>query len=232
VLPEDHETHFRRIVRDCRWNLLGCRGRRTGNSEQYKAQISRQVAIIATQPAKVSAKLLTAGIQLNSRPQVEITVLNADNQPVPAKQDWQFDISIQFPSGKPATTTAWIKKGDSSGQFDFLADEAGLVSVNVLPALRGVRADKIDLIVRRPQKAKKRKSAKTSSFSGLAVPFSNGPHAGPARLVLAGFTAIPDPDSNPQNDAQSAPNAPVLHISVSDLGGSYFANGKDAACEC
>jgi len=47
--------------------------------------------------------------------------------------------------------------------------------------------------------------------------------------VLAGFTAMPDPGTNPQNDPQAALNTSVLHISVSDLGGIYFANGKDAA---
>lgn len=81
----------------------------------------------------INPKLLAQEIQVGSRPQVEITILNADNEPITAKDDWPCEVAIQFPSGKSVTQTAWIKKGASSGQFEFVAEEAGLVSLSVRP---------------------------------------------------------------------------------------------------
>jgi hypothetical protein len=204
---------------------------------EYKAQINRQVALTAAQPAKISARLIAPEIQVGSRSQVEITILNADNEPLTAKEDWPCAVAIQFPSGKSVTQTGWIKKGASSGQFEFVAEEAGLVSVSVRPPLSGVRPYKLEAIVRRPQKSPKRNRSGPAGAAlrpgdehELAFSYVDG--NGPARLVLASLTAGPDPSGsgqNPQDHAHATPNAPVLHLAVSDLGGSYRANGKDAA---
>jgi hypothetical protein len=205
--------------------------------KEYKAQINRQVALTAAQPAKISARLLVPEIQVGSRSQIEITILNGENEPLAAREDWPCEVAIQFPSGKSVTETAWIKKGSTSGQFEFVPAEAGLVSLYVRPPQSSVRPYKIEAIVRPAQKSPKRTR---SGPTGAALhrrdeetpAYFYADRNGPARLVLASLTADADPPGSgqsPRGNADGTPDAPVLHISISDLGGSYRANGKDAA---
>ncbi len=205
---------------------------------EYKAQINQQVALAATEPAKVTAKLLTPEIRVGGSVQVQIALINRDNQPVTPREDWKCDVSIRFPSGKSVDQVAWIKKDSRSGQFEFPADEPGLVSVFVRPAAKEIRGDKLEVIV---QPSKKPLGKKNSSLfepilvlptAGIEV-YPNYSRELPAGLKLVAFGSMPenqkDSWQNQHKHSVTTKNGPVLHISAGDVGGTYFATGKDAA---
>ena len=100
---------------------------------QYQAQIDQQASLATAQAAKIVAKLLTSDIHAGSTVQVQIALINMENKAITARDDWKCDVSIRFPSGKTVDQVAWIKKNGLSGQFEFTADEPGLVSVFVRP---------------------------------------------------------------------------------------------------
>ena len=58
----------------------------------------------------------------------------------------------------------------------------------------------------------------------------SGEHSAHVRLV--GFASVPrnsgDSAQNQHKHSVTTKMGPVLHISASDVGGAYFANGKDA----
>ena len=136
---------------------------------QARAQISQQAAFVTTQPAKVTVKMITQEIIVGNKSQVEIILLNADNQPVAAKDDSRCEVSVRFASGKSSSQIVWIKKGQTSAQFDFPAEETGLASILVRPLLEGVRSDKVQVIVR-PASKSIRKKRMPHGASSLSAP--------------------------------------------------------------
>jgi hypothetical protein len=204
---------------------------------EYNAQIKQQAALAAAQPAKVSAKLIATEILVGSNAEVEITLLNAENLPVAAKQDWHCEVSIHYRSGKSSTQTTWIKKGEASGNFEFVAAEAGLVTLNVSPMSGGLRPDKLTIIVR-PTQAPSKKKKSVPANSALpsirtyptALSIRTGGQSAGLKLASLALAAAPNGSSqNPQIQGATTKKAAVLHLSVSDVGGNYFANGRDAA---
>jgi hypothetical protein len=200
-----------------------------------RIRISQQAAYVAAQPAKVSAKLLAPDIIVGSKPQIAIALQNADNQPVAAPEDWGCQVSVRFASGKSSTQSVWIKKGQSTAQFEFLAEELGFASIVVQPLEERVRPDRIELIVHpEPRSLKKGNQSRRSSSLAAPrypeIPERQADHTRP-RYELASFRSFPG--SSPAEPAASSfpppTDAPVLHISLGDPSGVYRANGKDAA---
>lgn len=204
---------------------------------QAKAQISQQAALVAAQPVKVSVKLPAQEILLDSKSQADITVLNADNQPVAAPEDWQCEASVRFASGKSHSQTVVIKKGQTSAPFEFVAEETGWASIFVRPLWGGVRSDKAAIVIRPAQKSRKKKQIPhgTSRLSPLHdEPNLLARRFGEARWQFrtASFEFTPerpDPDQAPDGGTPSPAAQPVLHISLNDPNGYFRANGKDAA---
>jgi hypothetical protein len=204
--------------------------------EQARTQIMQQAALLSTQPAKMVLKSATEEAIVGRKSQVLIELLNADGQPVPAKKDWACQVSFQLPSGNSKSQTVWIKEGQSTAEFEFVPEQAGLTSISVKPPVASVRADKTELIVRPAKRMpRSRVSKRTPSVSPTTQRFGASGEVGtPAGVQFreARFALSPKPfDSGqgPENDGQGAHGSPILHISVNDVGNNYFANGKDAA---
>jgi hypothetical protein len=197
---------------------------------EAQSQINRQAAFLGKQPVKVNVKVLTQDIVAGSRAHAEVTVLNADNESIAAKEDWPCEMSIRYASGKSVSETVVIKKGEASAQFEFPAEEAGLTSIVAHPLSKGVRSDKIDVIVRPAAKPSKKKPPHPGASSVMPVRENPVIQAGAevvnARLRMASF-AVPAQGPNPTPGPSQA--APVLHISLNDPNGNYRANGRDAA---
>lgn len=204
---------------------------------QAREQINRQAAYIAEQPVKISAKLLTPSAVVGSKLRGEVTVLNADNVPITAKEDWPCEMTIRYATGESASETVVIKKGHSSAPFEFPAKGPGLVTITARPLAKAVRSDRIDAIAQPAEKTDKKKVARRKVSS--LRPLRENPAAEPAgigvgmvRLQMARF-AVPaqGPGPTPTTDTHDASpqTAPVLHISLNDPNGNYRANGIDAA---
>jgi len=197
---------------------------------QYQAQIDQQASLATAQAAKIVAKLLTSDIHAGSTVQVQIALINMENKAITARDDWKCDVSIRFPSGKTVDQVAWIKKNGLSGQFEFTADEPGLVSVFVRPVSKEIRGDKLDVIVQAPKRPAGKKSS-ASIQPTLPLPTAdieiepNCSVKNSAGFKLARFES----PQNSEPHSAGGKRKPVLHISAGDVGGTYFANGQDAA---
>jgi uncharacterized membrane protein YeaQ/YmgE (transglycosylase-associated protein family) len=197
---------------------------------QARAQISRQATLQSAQPAKVSLKILTTNIMVGARPQAQITLLSANDQPVPAKEDWQCAVSLRFPSGNSTSQTVLIRKGESVGRFEFSAVEAGLTSISVQPKVAGVRSDKTEVIVRPAKRKVTQRMLRGQPLPGYALPSLKRADSASAQLRTVSLKSSANaPDPGPDNQTPAPGNSPVLHIFVNDVGGTFIANGTDAA---
>ena len=200
-------------------------------SERYKSLINQQAAHAAAQPAKMIARLLTPENHVGGTVRVQIALISMDNQPVTPKQDWKCDVSIRFPSGRSVDQVAWIKKDGPSGEFEFAADEPGLVSVGVRPDSKEIRGDKLEVIVQSAKKASDKK--RSSSIQPILRPtITSDASERVVSLRLVGLSSASQNAADTAGERHDHPVAtkkePVLHISAGDVGGTYFANGKDA----
>lgn len=202
---------------------------------QAKSQISKQAALVAVQPVKVSVTMPAQQVTIGSQSQVNITVLSADNQPIAATEDWQCEASVRFASGKSHSQTVTIRKGQSSARFEFVAEETGWTSVFVRPLWGSVRSDKAALIIRPAQKSSKRKhkphgTSRLSPLHDEPTVLARGIAAAHWQLRMAsfGFTSK-STDPAPDPDYIAGPSPAMLHIALNDPNGNYRANGKDAA---
>src|SRR5229473_3353317 len=134
---------------------------------QANSQISQQAAILATRPSKVRVTMVSKDISVGAKSPIQIKLLNTDDQPVPAREDWPCEVSLSLPSGKSSSQTVWIKKGESTAQFEFSAEQAGLTSISVRAQVNGVRPEKITLIVRPAKKSPKNVRPRVSLPSPL-----------------------------------------------------------------
>jgi hypothetical protein len=217
--------------------LLGTNTRTQQIPAEYRSQIDHQAALVASQPAKISAKLLTPEIRVGGKARVQIDLINVENQSVAPKEDWKCDISIHLPSGGSVEQAAWIKKDSSSGEFEFAATEPGIVTVLVRAPSNKVRGDKLEVIVQSPKKSSNKKKNSSMLSRPLPTPVATiDPYLVPRNSValrLVGFSPESQGSASaPENIGKPSPAAterPMLHISTGDVGGTYFANGKDAA---
>jgi hypothetical protein len=204
-----------------------------------KAQISRQATLVSKQAAKVRVKLLSQEILVGSNPQIEITALNAENEEIRVGQDLECEASIQYVSGKTSTQNISIKKGQSSVQLGFLAEETGFVSISVRPVKADIRADRIELIVHPAQKSRNR-ARPSNGVANSAAPRNlnqdSETRSGSSNSLLktVSFRSFPDPlplvpTPTPGKPSPLSSATPVLHLSIGDPNGVYRANGKDAA---
>jgi len=95
-------------------------------SNQAQAQISQEAASLANEPAMLAVTPLAQGTAVGKKSEVQISLLNADNRPVAAKSDSQYEVTLQSSSGSLSSQKVWIKKGESSTHFQFVPDAAGL----------------------------------------------------------------------------------------------------------
>jgi len=199
-------------------------------------KIIQQRQLLAIRPVKVSVRVLAESITVGTRPPVQVTLLNADDQPVPTAEDWQCEVSFRFPSGRSVSQTVSIKKGESTAQLEFYAEQAGLTSISVRPLTGSARPDKTDVIVLPKNKLSKRKQPQARLHVSPRYTYTivalNGDGDLSARLRTVRLELTSEGSSSrqdPESHGQVAANIPVLHISVNDTGGNYIANGKDAA---
>jgi hypothetical protein len=201
---------------------------------QANSQINQQAAILATRPSKVRVTMASQDISVGAKSPIQITLLNTDDQPVLAREDWPCEVSLSLPSGKSSSQTVWIKKGESTAQFEFSAEQAGLTSISVRAPVNGVRPEKITLIVRTAKKSRKNARPRVSLQSPLlgCVEIACGEFEPfRAQLRTTRFELPPilsDSAQGPETHAASANDSPVLHVSVSNVGDNYVADGKDA----
>lgn len=199
---------------------------------EARAQIQRQAQLVAMQPVKVQIAMLTPDVRVGAKLRMEITVLNARNEPVAAPSDWECEVLIRFPSGRVSSQTVSIKKGEESTQSEAGAAEAGLTSIQVRPLFEQIRSDKIEVIIRpaKGQKGHKLHGA-LAPFDRPYAEFSLGQDAVPvARIEMTSLVPQPTEESPALPPSQDrGEGAPVLHFSWNDPNGYYRANGRDAA---
>ena len=200
-------------------------------SDEARAQIKQQAELMATQPVKLRVAMLTSELRVGAKLRIEITVLNARNQPLIAKSDWKCEVLVRFPSGKSSSQTVSIKKGQESAQSEFTAAEAGLTSILVRPLFEQTRSDNIEVIVR-PAKSKTRHKllGAFAAFDRRYAQISPGQdHVTGPRLEMASLSQPTEESPALPPSQEGGTGAPVLHLSWNDPNGNYRANGKDAA---
>ena len=205
-------------------------------SSQATAQINRQVVQFAAQPVKVTATTL-APATVGAKSQIQVALLNADNQPVPAKEDSQFEVTIAPPSGASVSQPLVIKAGQSIAQFDFSPAQAGVTSITVRPIGGGVvRPNQTVIVVRPPAKSVKTKKRKNPQGSLVWPGWGTaGERPWAAATTRLGFrTVAVSLDSSasspgPKGPGTPQPPSPVLHIFVDNIADPHYATGKDAA---
>jgi len=146
---------FQKVISAALFGAL-CASGVLGNQlpRQAQSQIDQQAAILATRPSKVSLTIAAQEINQGTKSPVQITLLNAENEPVAARADWQCEVTLGLPSGKSTLQKVLIKKGESTAQFEFSADQAGVTSISVRTPVSSVRPDNITVFVRpkRPER--------------------------------------------------------------------------------
>lgn len=202
--------------------------------DQAKNRIRSQAAFGATRPVKVHLKMLAQDVVTGTKPQFEISLLNASDEPVATQADVTCEISIHYASGRSVSQTLSIKQGQTSVDSAFLAEEAGLTSILIRPLPTDMRSDRVDVIVRPAAKAKKKRVHRAVSASpsfddhaDIADEPRNRPNSLLNQASLASaFEELTPELSQPQPGTSAST---VLHILLNDPSGSYRANGKDAA---
>jgi hypothetical protein len=204
-------------------------------SGQASAQMNAQVIRFAAQPVKVSAKTV-APATVGTKSEIQIGLLNADNLPVPAQGDWQYEVSITPPSGDPTKQFVWIKKGQNTAQIDYSPSQAGVTSISVRPLEEGVRGDKTLIVVRPPGKALNTRKATRPQGSLIWPDRTNARErfwtADTLRLqyrTVAVSLAPPAPGPGPAKGGQPTKLSPILHVYVDNIADAHYANGKDSA---
>lgn len=198
-------------------------------NQEQRMQMQQQAILLGSQPTRMSVKALTQGTKVGEKSRVEISVRTPDNEPVPAKEDYPLEISLTFSSGAVSTSNVTIKKGETSTQFEFVANEPGLTSVIVRSQAAGLLPDKTDVLVipAAPRKRAKQAVKHTSSLGAPTVPRRREG----AQFLLAHFSPLPAPEApggGHQDPLTNGGNTPALHVSANDVGSDFFANGKDA----
>ena len=200
---------------------------------QARIQINQQAALLSRTPSKLSLTVGNQEISFGTKLPVQIALLNSDDQAVPTLEDWQCEVSFKLPSGSSTSQTVWIKKGESTAQLEFSADQAGLTSISVRAPGKDVRPDKTTVIVRPAKRPMQKKLSRVSSerrFEDGMIHRQFVPvriDRRPARFEL--IAALSNDSQGSENQPPPSTSASVLHISVSDVGGNFVANGKDAA---
>jgi len=201
-------------------------------SNQAQAQISQEAASLANEPAMLAVTPLAQGTAVGKKSEVQISLLNADNRPVAAKSDSQYEVTLQSSSGSLSSQKVWIKKGESSTHFQFVPDAAGLTTVTVRPTANDVRPDRTNvLIVPSSAKVKRKVIGKPTSRLWSYPHLDSTARLQQQRIQLrqARFELSPF-DANPaQIQRRESGNSPRLHIRVNDVEFNHFANGKDGA---
>jgi hypothetical protein len=204
-------------------------------ASQATAQIKSQVAEFASQPVKVTATTV-APSTVGAKSQIQVGLLNADNQPVPAKEDSQYEVTITPPSGTSTSQTLFIKKGQNTSQFDFSPAQAGVTSITVRPLAQGVRADKAMFVVHPSAKALNKKKAIGPQGSLVWPDRANAKERfwafDTSRLEFrtVAYSLTPSaPSPGPDNGGQPAKSSPILHVYVDNIADAHYANGKDSA---
>lgn len=201
-----------------------------------REQINQQVALLTIQPAKVVVKTTSEDVKVGTKSQAQIIIMNANDQPIAAREDWPCEVSVRFASGKTTTQSVTIKKGESAATFEFSANEIGLTAISVRPPVEGVRSDKTQIVIR-PAGRTSRRTRPAPGMSNLwprrdspaRLCRTGGVHA---QFQLASFhwnEEAADPDQGGDNPVSPPSAAPVLHISANNLEGNFIANGKDGA---
>jgi hypothetical protein len=233
--PIAAKSHFPKVIAAAFLALLLARGVPGKQFPgQANSQINQQAAILAARPSKVRVTMVSQDISVGTKLPIQITLLNTDDQPVPTREDWPCEVSLTLPSGKSSSQTVLIKKGESAAQFEFSAEQAGLTSISVRAPVKGVRPEKITLMVLPAKKSPKRARHRVSLLSPLqwcAKIACREFEPVRAQLLTARFELSPVPSDlsqDPEAHSASPGDPPVLHISVSNAGGNYVADGKDA----
>jgi hypothetical protein len=80
---------------------------------------------------KLDVRQISTGVRVGGTVSIEISLLNAANEPAVSKQPTAVEVEVTGPSGKAIKQTLTIPSGQSSAQFNFEATVAGLHNVKV-----------------------------------------------------------------------------------------------------
>jgi hypothetical protein len=196
---------------------------------EYRSQMAQKATQASVRTATINAKVLPEQVLAGKPASIEISIVNGENQPITVAEDWKCRIHIAFPSGAAIDETRLIKKGERTARFDFVPQEVGFASVSLNPETAGsARGNKLELLVLSTNKKagmKKKAIAKPSTLAPAKWQYAN-PSSG--HLRLAAFSPSGVGLQTPPSSGATSDDGRVLKISLSDTGGSYFADGKDA----
>jgi hypothetical protein len=230
------------LIACCAGNLASAQSK-----AQMQVQMQQQVRIVSQQAMKVDVRALAQGRKVGEKVLIQVSLLNADNQPVGASQDYRMEVELIGPSGKPTTQDVEIKSGQSSSQFEFDTREAGLTAIRVHPADSSLLGGSSSLLVapvaRISRAAKKTKRRANVPAATVAKPAAWSRPRAAAKNSLLGSNGLPggrlqvvglNLSLGQQNSSPAAPatfpsDTPRLMLEVGGGKTEFLADGKDAA---
>src|SRR5713226_4730256 len=206
--------------------VLLCCIRPAAASPQAPMQMQAQQA--AQGPMKLTVKPLAQGARIGSQVTLEVTLLDANNQPVRARYPHRIALELFSPSGKSVKALVTIPPGQSSAHYSFAAQESGLTSVRAHDSDQHLLGSSNSILIRPAPAVKKTIPAKPKHMG-----FYRGD--APVRWQTVGLRTL-EPLA-PRLAAQApAPSvavenlgSPGLMLSLTGGEDEFLADGKDAA---
>ena len=199
---------------------------------QVNAPLREQALRGAQRPMKLDVRPLAQAPRVGDKTAVEVTMLDAANQPASWNRPCQVEVTVTGPSGHSQTYPVTVAPHQSSVQFTFDAKEPGLHRLKVRETDGTLLSGGNSVFVRPAGNTQKKKTIKPTAFRYL-LPV-RGPHlltvSARPQEQLVSFATPPVPAQEPSGaQSAAASSSPALLLTNSSGKDEILADGKDFA---
>ncbi|MGA2262919.1 MAG: hypothetical protein ABSH28_15990 [Acidobacteriota bacterium] len=206
-----------------------------GLASEPQARMEKQAQLAARGPMKLGVKPLAKAYRMGDRVELQITLLNAYDQPAAASARIEVMVETVSPPNKKNTATVNFQPGESVQTFKFIATEEGVIRITVRDKGNQMREGYFAVLVSKPiasPKPVKKRFYGPNEISYSSLRWSDAEEYPSAVLPVA---FLPDPrDEGSGTPNQPSPAEPKLLFHVpgaQDSGGGaeFLADDRDGA---
>jgi len=153
---------------------IGC----PGLAAAPQARMERQAQLAARGPMRLGVKPLAKVYRVGDRVELQITLLDAYDQPVAASARIEVMVETVSPSNKKNTATVNFQPGESVQSFKYFATEEGLIRITVRHKDNQLREGYFAVLVSKPIARPKPVKTKFNGPNAFSYPGLRWPDAG------------------------------------------------------